>query len=102
VRTTISFQTKLAMVVNKHSKEPLRESQQKGGAPNPHVGSRNRALEDGQPGTSNRSTRTYCILRGTNVIDLYRYGDSYEAKQGINLSNALEKTQTSGSGGGAL
>jgi hypothetical protein len=102
VGTTISFQTKLAMVVNTHSKEPLRESQQEGGAPNPLVGSRNRALEDGQPGTSNRSTRTYCILGGTNVIDLYRYGDSCEAKQGINLSNAPEKTQTSGLGGGAL
>ena len=100
--TTTSFQTKLAMVVNTRSKEPLCKSQQEGGSPNPPVGSRNKASEDSQPGTSNQSTRTYCILGGTNVIDLYRYGDSHEAKQGINLSNALGKTQTSGLGGGAL
>jgi hypothetical protein len=102
VVTITSFQTKLAMVVNTRSKEPLRESQQEGGALNPLVGSRNRASKDGQSGTSNRSTRTYCILGGTNVIDLYRYDDSHEAKQGINLSNAPRKTQTSGSGGSAL
>ena len=53
VRMAICFRTKVAMVVNTCSKEPLRESQQEDRAPDPLVGHRNKAPNDGQPRTSN-------------------------------------------------